>query len=84
MLLGLVTPTAGTATIDGQPYAELASPLRHVGVEREWGSPGFVKDLNAWLSPSLADDAEYLRVFGRLLRLSASPGEAIARDRGER
>ena len=29
MLLGLVTPTAGTATIDGQPYAELASPLAH-------------------------------------------------------
>jgi len=35
MLLGLVTPTAGTATIDGQPYAELASPLRHVGAVLE-------------------------------------------------
>ena len=35
MLLGLVTPTAGTATIDGQPYAELASPFRHVGAVLE-------------------------------------------------
>lgn len=35
MLLGLVTPTAGTATMDGQPYAELASPLRHVGAVLE-------------------------------------------------
>ncbi len=31
MLLGLVAPTAGAATIGGQPYAELHDPLRHVG-----------------------------------------------------
>ena len=30
-LLGLVRPTAGTARIDGRPYAELADPLRTVG-----------------------------------------------------
>ncbi len=30
-LLGLVTPTAGTATIHGQPYRELVEPIRHVG-----------------------------------------------------
>ena len=53
-------------------------------IEREWGSPGFVKDLNAWVSPSLAEDAEYLRVFGRILRMSASPGDVVAIDRGER
>lgn len=31
MLLGLVTPTAGTATIAGTPYRQLADPFRHVG-----------------------------------------------------
>ena len=31
MLLGLVTPTAGTATIGGRAYAELAAPQRTVG-----------------------------------------------------
>jgi ABC-2 type transport system ATP-binding protein len=31
MLLGLVAPTAGTATFDGRGYAELANPVREVG-----------------------------------------------------
>jgi ABC-2 type transport system ATP-binding protein len=31
MVLGLTHPSAGTATIDGQPYAELRDPLRRVG-----------------------------------------------------
>ena len=31
MLLGLVTPTSGSATFDGRPYAALTSPLREVG-----------------------------------------------------
>jgi ABC-2 type transport system ATP-binding protein len=35
MLLGLVTPSAGTATVDGRPYAELAEPVRHVGAVLE-------------------------------------------------
>jgi ABC-2 type transport system ATP-binding protein len=35
MLLGLVTPTAGTATVDGRPYSELAEPIRHVGAVLE-------------------------------------------------
>jgi ABC-2 type transport system ATP-binding protein len=35
MLLGLVTPTEGTATIGGQPYAALAAPVRHVGAVLE-------------------------------------------------
>ena len=34
-LLGLVTPTAGSATIDGSPYAALAAPLRVVGAMLE-------------------------------------------------
>jgi ABC-2 type transport system ATP-binding protein len=35
MLLGLVTPTAGAARIDGRPYRELAEPVRHVGAVLE-------------------------------------------------
>ena len=35
MLLGLVTPTSGTARIGGRPYRELASPLRQAGVALE-------------------------------------------------
>jgi ABC-2 type transport system ATP-binding protein len=35
MLLGLVTPTAGTAIIDGRPYRELPAPLRVVGAALE-------------------------------------------------
>ncbi|GAB3954442.1 ABC transporter ATP-binding protein [Micromonospora vulcania] len=38
MLLNLVTPTAGTATISGQRYADLAQPLRHVGAILEASS----------------------------------------------
>jgi len=35
MALGLVRPTSGTATIDGQAYAELADPLHTVGAALE-------------------------------------------------
>jgi ABC-2 type transport system ATP-binding protein len=35
MLLGLVTPTAGSARIDGRPYRALADPIRHVGAVLE-------------------------------------------------
>jgi ABC-2 type transport system ATP-binding protein len=35
MLLGLVTPSAGSATIDGKRYAELAEPFRRVGAVLE-------------------------------------------------
>ena len=35
MLLGLVRPTDGTATIAGVPYAELVDPVRHVGAVLE-------------------------------------------------
>ncbi|KAB1930640.1 ABC transporter ATP-binding protein [Micromonospora sp. ALFpr18c] len=38
MLLNLVTPTAGTATISGHRYADLADPLRHVGAILEASS----------------------------------------------
>jgi ABC-2 type transport system ATP-binding protein len=35
MLLGLVTPTAGTATIGGRPYRRLPDPVRQVGAVLE-------------------------------------------------
>jgi ABC-2 type transport system ATP-binding protein len=35
MLLGLVTPTSGTATIGGQRYRDLEAPFRHVGAVLE-------------------------------------------------
>lgn len=38
MLLNLVTPTAGTATIGGKRYADLAEPLRQVGAVLEASS----------------------------------------------
>jgi ABC-2 type transport system ATP-binding protein len=38
MLLGLVTPTAGTARIDGKPYRELPDPIRQVGALLEASS----------------------------------------------
>jgi ABC-2 type transport system ATP-binding protein len=37
-LLGLVTPTAGSTSIDGKPYRELTDPIRHVGAVLEASS----------------------------------------------
>ncbi|WP_434741562.1 ABC transporter ATP-binding protein [Micromonospora sp. SH-82] len=38
MLLNLVTPTSGSATIGGQRYSDLTHPLRHVGAVLEASS----------------------------------------------
>ena len=38
MLLGLVTPTAGTATFGGVRYQDLDQPIRHVGAVLEASS----------------------------------------------
>ncbi|MBM7490642.1 ABC-2 type transport system ATP-binding protein [Micromonospora luteifusca] len=38
MLLNLVTPTAGTASISGHRYTDLTNPLRHVGAVLEASS----------------------------------------------
>ena len=38
MLLGLVTPSQGSATINGRPYVELADPLHQVGAVLEASS----------------------------------------------
>src|SRR6185437_16173135 len=39
MLLGLVTPTGGTATINGRPYRDLAEPRHVVGATLEASNP---------------------------------------------
>jgi ABC-2 type transport system ATP-binding protein len=65
-LLGLVTPTAGTARIDGKPYRELPDPVHHVGAVLEASSfhPGRsarnhlrVVATAAGLPPTRADQA---------------------------
>ncbi len=38
MVLGLVNPSAGTATIDGVPYTQLADPIRTVGAVLDGGA----------------------------------------------
>ena len=35
LLLGLVAPTSGSATIEGRPYRALAEPIRHIGAVLE-------------------------------------------------
>jgi ABC-2 type transport system ATP-binding protein len=70
MLLGLVTPDAGSAMINGRRYAELAEPLHQVGAVLEAGfHPGRtaraqlrIQALSADADPSRADDV--LRLVG--------------------
>jgi class 3 adenylate cyclase len=50
-------------------------------IEQAWGTEAFVREVVEMLSPSLLNDETAVRQYGRLLRLSASPGDAIARDR---
>jgi ABC-2 type transport system ATP-binding protein len=61
MLLGLVRPTAGTATIGGKRYADLASPLQSVGAALEASSfhPG-------------RSAANHLKVYARAANLPTS------------
>jgi ABC-2 type transport system ATP-binding protein len=65
ILLGLVSPTAGTTQIDGHPYAELPQPLHRVGAVLE--ASGFypgrtardhlrILALAAGVDPSRAED----------------------------
>ena len=41
MLLGLVAPTSGTATVAGRPYRELPDPARRVGAP-SWRRAGSI------------------------------------------
>jgi ABC-2 type transport system ATP-binding protein len=61
MLLGLATPTAGSATINGQPYRQLHEPFRHVGAVLE--STGFHPGRRA---------RDHLRVLATAARLVKS------------
>jgi ABC-2 type transport system ATP-binding protein len=65
MLLGLVTPDAGTATIDGRAYVDLSEPLHQVGAVLEASSfhPGRtarnhlrIQALAAAVDPSRIDE----------------------------
>ncbi|MCC4247621.1 ABC transporter ATP-binding protein [Microbacterium testaceum] len=61
MLLGLVRPTSGSATIGGRPYAEIAQPLQTVGAALEASSfhPG-------------RSAANHLKAYARAARLPLS------------
>ena len=63
MLLGLVTPDAGTATINGHPYRELPEPLHQVGAVLEASSfhPGRTARAHLRIQ-ALAADADSSRV----------------------
>ncbi|WP_406630307.1 ABC transporter ATP-binding protein [Amycolatopsis sp. WGS_07] len=58
MLLGLVRPTAGTATIDGVRYADLPHPARAVGAVLDGADP----------HPSCSA-REHLRIYAAMARL---------------
>jgi ABC-2 type transport system ATP-binding protein len=71
MLLGLVTPTAGSATIDGQPYRALDDPIRHVGAVLE--ATGFHPGRRA---------REHLRVLAATAGLPDQRVDAVLADVG--
>jgi ABC-2 type transport system ATP-binding protein len=80
ILLGLVSPTAGTAHVNGLPYAGLAHPLHQVGAVLEASGcyPGRtardhlrILALTAGVDPSRAED-----VLG-LVRLSDAAGRRV-------
>jgi ABC-2 type transport system ATP-binding protein len=66
MLLGLVTPSSGTATLDGRRYDELRDPIREVGALLE--ATGFHPGRTA---------RDHLRVIASAGRLSRSAPERV-------
>jgi len=71
MLLGLIRPTAGTATIDGRRYAELAHPRRTVGALLE--AAGFHPGRTA---------REHLRILARLTGVGEARVEVVLDEAG--
>lgn len=65
-LLGLIRPTAGTATIDGRPYAQLPDPVRTVGAVLDGGA----------LHPGRSGRS-HLRVLARADGIPDSRAEAL-------
>ena len=52
---------------------------------KTWGSPAAVRGLVAsWLAPSMANDERFCEWTGKLMRLGASPGAAVALRRMNR
>jgi len=71
MLLGLVAPDAGTATIGGRPYRELPDPVRRVGAVLEAG--GFHPGRSA---------RDHLRVMATAARLAPGRVEEVLEQTG--
>ncbi|MGZ8805365.1 MAG: ABC transporter ATP-binding protein [Microbacterium sp.] len=71
MLLGLVTPTSGTATISGRPYRELDEPIHHVGA---------VLDSNGFYPGRRAGD--HLRVMCVAASLPATRADEVLEQVG--
>ena len=82
MLLGLVRPDAGTATINGQVYRDLAEPLRQVGAVLEASSfhPGRTAVSHLRVQ-AMAGQADPTRI-GEVLRLVDLTGAADQRVGG--
>ena len=71
MLLGLVAPTAGTATIGGRRYDELTDPVRQVGAVLE--SSGAHPGVSA---------LDHLRIVATAARLSGDAPERVLEETG--
>ncbi|MCG5218378.1 ATP-binding cassette domain-containing protein [Streptosporangium soli] len=68
-ILGLVTPTSGTATIGGVPYARLARPARTVGAVLD--TSGFHPGRSA---------RDHLRIYGDMIGVSAGRVDEVMRQ----
>ncbi len=79
MLLGLVAPTAGTATFDGRPYRDLPDPLRTVGaiLDSAGFHPGRTAEDHLRIQ-ALAGAAPWSRI-GEVLELVGLPHVASRR-----
>src|SRR5690242_16178329 len=78
MILGLDKPTAGTVTVDGRPYHELAAPLRTIGALLDAGAVDGGRSAHnhlLWLARSNGIDA------GRIPHLLRMVGLAGVADR---
>jgi ABC-2 type transport system ATP-binding protein len=80
MLLSLVTPDAGTATVNGQPYAELPEPLHQVGAVLEASSfhPGRTARAHLRIQALAADvDASRIEDVLDLVGLADAAGRRV-------
>ncbi|MBF6248245.1 ATP-binding cassette domain-containing protein [Nocardia elegans] len=78
MILGLDTPTAGTALIDGKPYHQLKQPLRTVGalLDAKWVHPNRSARAHLeWLAASNGIAKSRVEEVLRLVGLSEVAGK---------